>query len=231
MPPKFFPPARRVTSPLLKGPPTIGRSLALRPAPRLVARAGPATARDIALRPRPIYPEVRPNPFVDFSEGYTAGGGIVFQYKDVDESTSMFVGKLFFWTIATIVAAIYLRHMAPGSIWVRLAEFIVILTVNWICVGGPREILRQVEIRPDGMIFDGVDVFWREAACSEGFPEFSPSGDGLKLTGTYGTRKMHYMSIRRFDPNDRSPEVFARRFNAALRQLWMGVAQPGSLSQ
>ncbi len=58
-----------------------------------------------------------------------------------------------------------------------------------------------------------------------GWPAFQPDKEGNQiLCGIYGTRFVEYLTVRRFDELDRTPEVFAAHVQDAMRQLW-SVAQ------
>ena len=72
-----------------------------------------------------------------------------------------------------------------------------------------REVQRRIEIRPDCMIIEGVDTFWKQN-MQLGWPGFMPTdASHFVLCGVYGSRWIEYLSFRRFDENDRAPELFA----------------------
>ena len=54
-----------------------------------------------------------------------------------------------------------------------------------------------------------------------GWPGFMPNDAGhFILAGVYGTRWIEYLTIRRFDDNDRAPEVFASQLATAMKVQW-----------
>jgi hypothetical protein len=70
------------------------------------------------------------------------------------------------------------------------------------------------------MILEGSEVFWLRL-MDTGWPEFKKDEEGnLVLSGIYGTRFVEYLTARRFDEQDRMPEVFAAHLQDAMRQLW-----------
>ena len=70
------------------------------------------------------------------------------------------------------------------------------------------------------MIIEGMETFWKEN-MPLGWPGFMPNEAGhFVLAGVYGTRWIEYLTIRRFDDNDRAPEVFASQLAAAMKYQW-----------
>ena len=70
------------------------------------------------------------------------------------------------------------------------------------------------------MILEGTDVFWLRL-METGRPTFRADEDGNQvLCGVYGTRFVEYLTVRRFDDNDRMPEVFAAHLQEAMRAIW-----------
>ena len=48
-----------------------------------------------------------------------------------------------------------------------------------------------------------------------------PDKDGNQvLCGVYGTRFVEYLTVHRFDDEDRTPEIIATHLQTAMRQLW-----------
>src|SRR5690606_2970845 len=95
----------------------------------------------------------------------------------------------------------------------------------WLIVAGPWEVYRTAEVRPDGLILDNDHVFWR-SYFNVGFPAFPPDADGnLLVSGTYGTRYVEVLTLRRLDENDRTPEVVSTHLAAAIQQLWSRPAR------
>jgi hypothetical protein len=84
--------------------------------------------------------------------------------------------------------------------------------------------MRSIEVRPDAMILETGEVFFRDSM--EGWPQFVPGEDGsMALVGIYGTRWMEYLTLARFDENDRAPEVLAAYLGNAMRQQWSDPAR------
>jgi hypothetical protein len=70
------------------------------------------------------------------------------------------------------------------------------------------------------MIIDGNDVF--KVRFIERMLSFQSDAKGNQVfCGTYGTRFVEFLTIRRFDENDRMPEVMSDHLRDAMRQLWM----------
>jgi hypothetical protein len=105
--------------------------------------------------------------------------------------------------------------------------------INWLIVRKPVEIQCSIEIRPDCMILNGADVFLLQY-MENGLPTFRQDDDDNQiLCGIYGTRFVEYVTARRFDDYDGTPEVFAGHVQAAMEQIWTpalatGAVRPGS---
>lgn len=166
--------------------------------------------------------QLRPNPYVDFFRDFTAAGGIRIAYKDLDTRFRFQLRSFVLWGAATALGALYLLYGAGGPAIGKLVCFLIAAIINWLIVRGTPEVMRSIEIRPDCMILEDTEVFWREN-MELGFPQFQQGGEGhLVLSGTYGTRAMEYLTVRRFDPLDRAPEVVAAHLGAAMHQQWLG---------
>ena len=165
--------------------------------------------------------EFETDPYVDYARLLTAEGGILLIYKDLDERWRHTVWRLFAWWLFTgIEAWLALRHLDPVHLWVTFAGLAVPGILNAVIVAKPVELYRRIEIRPDGMIIEGQEVFWQRH-MDGGWPTLQPAGDGSQvLTGIYGTRFVEFLTIRRFDEHDRMPEIFAVHLHAAMEQLW-----------
>lgn len=164
-------------------------------------------------------PEVRVNPYIEFSARFTPQGGIEFTYRDRDTSRFRTALQFLLWAVLTAAVAAWLRQTALYSDiqW----ELIIAAAIGFyfLCFR-PRDIARTLEIRPDAMILDRADVFWLDR-MELGWPEFMPDEEGnLVLQGVYGTRMVTYLTVRHFDEHDRSPEVLQGRVRAAMQQLW-----------
>jgi hypothetical protein len=163
-----------------------------------------------------------PDPYVDYDRSLTPEGGLAVTYKDLDLRWRYTLRRLFFWTTASGIEAWYLIHHAPVySTWINLALWLAAALVNWLIVRKPVEVYRTVEIRPDCMILNGSDIFWKgKMEC--GWPAFQPDAEGNQiLCGVYGTRFVEYLTVRRFEEKlDRTPEVIAAHLQDAMQQLW-----------
>lgn len=212
-PPKLQPIAARVA------PPRVTLAAARQTALPVLRRApAVAAAADSA--------DVRPNPYVDYGHWFTAEGGIAMSYKDIDDRLWHTVRRLFMWLVATAAAYGYIFELSPvRDTATRWVLFAVMAIVNWLIVAKPVELYRTIEIRPDCMIVEGADVFWR-GHMELGYPAFQATPEGHQaLCGVYGTRFVEYLTVRRFDENDRAPEVFAAHLHAAMQQQWDPLGQ------
>ena len=161
------------------------------------------------------------DPYVDYGRFLTAEGGILISYKDLDLRLRHTIWRLFAWTASTGGEGWFLLHHSPvHSGWVNVACFLVIAIINWLIVAKPVAVYRHLEIRPDCMIIEGAEIFWRRS-MEGGWPAFRPDEEGNQiLCGIYGTRFVEYLTVRRFDELDRMPEVFAAHLQHAMHQLW-----------
>lgn len=161
-----------------------------------------------------------PHPYVDYARYLTAEGGIAIIYKDIDERWRFLMRRFCLWGVATGIAARFVLHASPvRSLAVNLALLGVAALVNWLIVRQPVEVYRTIEIRPDSMIIDGRDTFWLQ--YMESLPAFAPGEDDTQvLTGTYGTRRVEYLTVRGFDEFDSTPSVLANHLSEAMKQLW-----------
>lgn len=175
----------------------------------------------IAARPAPSWPGFQTDPYVDYGRFLTAEGGILIVYKDLDLRLRHTLLRLLAWSAATGFEGWFLLHDSPvESGAINLACFFVMMIVNAAIVWQPPELYRTVEIRPDCMIVEGKDVFWLRM-METAWPAFHPDEDGNQvLAGIYGTRLVEYLTVRRFDDDDRMPEVFAAHLQEAMMQLW-----------
>lgn len=200
---------RRSTARLTRQPVSLSRAVA-RPKPQLPA---------LPLAHAPLTSDT--SPYVDYACILTAEGGVLITCKDLDLRLRHTLWRLLAWSVSSGLEGWYLlRHSPVQSPAVNLTLMIVMMIINALIVMKPVEIYRTLDIRPDCMIIDGVDVFWRRFMES-GWPALKPDKDGNQvLCGTYGTRFVDYLTVRRFDDNDRSPEVLAANLNYAFQQLW-----------
>ncbi len=76
-------------------------------------------------------------------------------------------------------------------------------------------------------------MFWL-ARMEAGLPEFKPDEEGNRvLGGAYGTRFVEYLTARRFEEEDRMPEVMSAHINQVMQQMWatavtLGTVRPAS---
>jgi hypothetical protein len=170
----------------------------------------------------------------DYGRVLTPEGGILITYKDIDPRLRHTLWRALAWIAFTAFEAwLLFERLRLESTWMAAACLAVAATVNFFVVRKPPELYRTIEIRPDCLILEGSEVFWlRNMPC--GWPTFEPDEDGNQiLCGVYGTRLVEYLTARRFDEYDRSPEVLAAHLQEAMEQLWgsavaFGKAQPGS---
>ena len=165
--------------------------------------------------------EFQPDPYFDYGRYLTDEGGILIVYKDLDVRFRHTLWRLAAWTSSTSIGAIYLGPYAPlANHWVHVVALVTIAVINFLIVRKPVELYRRIEIRPDCLIIEGQDVFWRRH-IEGGYPTFRPDDKGNQiLGGIYGTRFVEYLTVRRFDENDRMMEVFAAHLHDAMQQQW-----------
>lgn len=165
----------------------------------------------------------QPDPYLDYGRFLTPEGGIQFVYKDVDERFRHTLWRLFAWIAFTFVEGYFLYHGSPlRSPLLNIACFIAVAFVNWHIVQQPVQMYCAIEIRPDALIIGGQEIFWQR--FMESGPTFRPDPNGGQtLCGIYGTRFVEFLTVRRFDEYDRTPEIFAAHLQDAVKQLWTGL--------
>jgi hypothetical protein len=174
--------------------------------------------------PSPSAVGFQPDPYVDYGRVLTAEGGILIAYKDLDLRLRHTLWRVLAWSSFTGSEGWFLLNYSPvQSAWINVTCFLIVALVNWLIVRKPVELYRQIEIRPDCLILEGGEVFWRRfMEC--GWPAFRPDQEGNQvLCGVYGTRFVDYLTVRRFDELDRMPEVIAAHLQDAMRQLWIAA--------
>ncbi len=161
------------------------------------------------------------DPYLDYGKCLTDEGGILIVYKDIDDRFRHILWRVFSWTLFTGLAAIYFAPYAPvPDHWIEIAALLAVAIINFLIVRKPVEVYRRVEIRPDCMIIEGRDVFWKRH-MEGGFPSFRPGKGGRQcLCGIYGTRFVEYLVVHRFDENDRMFEVISAHLQDAMQQQW-----------
>lgn len=203
--------ARRVPRPAVK--PRVAASLEL-PLPR---QDTPAISS-----PSSSWDGFQADPYVDYARSLTEEGGVLITYKDFDLRLRHTLWRLFAWTTSTGIESWYALHHSPvHSGWINIVCLVAVAIANWLIVAKRVEVYRTVEMRPDCLIIDGADIFWRRH-MEAGWPAFRERQDGGRvLCGIYGTRFVEYLTVPRFDEHDRTPEVFAAHLKDAIGQLWM----------
>ena len=201
--PRIAPPTRL--------PKTIGRRPSVVSVPdRMTERAVTAPSFDF-----------QPDPYLDYARHLTLEGGVLMIYKDVDTRLRHILWRLGVWSLFTGTEACYFAPYEPAQ--QRLAAIVALLVLgvlNFLIVRKPIELYRRIEVRPDCLIIEGQDIFWRRY-MEGGVPAFNPHKDGNQiLSGIYGTRFVEYLTVRRFDENDRMAEVVTAHFKDAIRQQW-----------
>lgn len=171
--------------------------------------------------PSSSWPGFQPDPYVDYGRSLTEEGGILITYKDFDRRFRHTLWRLLAWTSSTGIESWYVLHYSPvHGEWLNIACLCVVAIVNWLIVAKPVEVYRTLEIRPDCMIIDGADIFWRRF-MEGGWPTFRVGQEGSwVLCGIYGTRFVEYLTVPRSDEFDRTHEVFAAHLEDAISQLW-----------
>jgi hypothetical protein len=166
-------------------------------------------------------PDFQPDPYLDYGRMLTDEGGILIFYKDFDVRLRHTLWRLFAWTTFTALGAFYLSPYTPlADHWIKLVALTAIAIANFLIVRKPVELYRRIEVRPDCLIVDGSDIFWRRH-MEGGYPGFRLDDEGNQmLCGIYGTRFVEYLTVRHFDENDRTMDVFAAHLQDAMQQLW-----------
>jgi hypothetical protein len=169
---------------------------------------------------------IEPGPYLDYSHRLTAEGGILIIYKDLDLHWRHWVWRVFGWCVFTgLEGWLLLGHSPVQNDGINGVALMAMAALNAFIVWKPIEVYRSIEIRPDGIILEGEDVFW--LSRMESLPSFSADENGNQvLSGIYGTRFVEYLTARRFDEYDRMPEVIAARVQQAMRQLWASILGP-----
>lgn len=208
----------------------------MRPLPRAtVARrpiarsARPVLRRnDLSLFPAPAAAGFQSDPYLDYGRFLTPQGGILITYKDIDTRLRHILWRVLAWTVATGPEAWFLLHHSPvHAPWINDLCLFAVAGLNLLILWKLPEVHRSIEIRPDCMIVEGADVFWL-ARMETSWPAFHPDKKGNQvLSGIYGTRFVEYLTVRRFDDYDRTPEVFAAHLQEAMMQLWAPPAESG----
>jgi hypothetical protein len=212
---------RIVRSPLSRGVrPSLARTrpIWLNHPPLLNPASGPAPL-NIA---QPLT-TAKEDAFVDYRRTLTADGGILITYKDYDLRWRHTIWRVFAWLAATGFEVWLVVHHSPvASWWINAACLLLAAATNWLIVMKKVQTYGSVEIRPDGMIVDGGDVFWLRLIESN-WPTFKADEkdkDEHILCGIYGNRFVEYTTSHRLDELDRTPEILATHLHDAMVKLW-----------
>jgi hypothetical protein len=173
------------------------------------------------------------NPYVDYGRYLTPAGGVLITYKDIDQRLRYILWRVFAWTAATGGGyCLFLQNSPVQASWINFLCLLGLGFVNWRVVK-PIEVYRSAEIRSDSLVLEGTHVFWLRL-MENGLPTFREDEEGNQvLCGIYGTRFVEYLTVRRFDDNDKTPETLAAHFQEAIGQIWapalaLGTIRPGS---
>jgi hypothetical protein len=164
----------------------------------------------------------RPDPFNGYVRMLTPEGGILILYQDQDRSPFLLILRIFTWIMATGTGGWLLFIVNPLSLLNVFVVFPLLMLFNWLIVRRKFIVAHSVEIRPEGMIVDGEDIFYLRDIGGN-WPELQMKDDDpdrMVICGICGTRFIEYMTANRLDENDRTPEVLAADLEAAMEQLW-----------
>jgi hypothetical protein len=165
--------------------------------------------------------------FFKYRRSLTPEGGVLINYRDADRRWRFKILRAGLWIAMTGVAAWLIHSYSPLNFILDAGSYVGTAFICWRIVRRPVEAFRSIEIRPDGMIIDGTDVFWL-SLIEDNWPVFQPRDedpDDQGLCGIYGTRLVEYATVYRFDKNDRTPETLATHVHDAMMKLW---GEPGA---
>ncbi len=161
----------------------------------------------------------RRNPFKGYTRMLTPEGGILIFYKDQNRGLLLTTLRGLACLIVTVTCIPLVFSYSGLSFLTALA---LLVGLNALIICWKIETSHSVEIRPDAMIVDGVDVFyandigdnWPELQMKDGDPE------RWVICGICGTRFVEYMTVNRRGKNCRTAEVLAADLQVAMEQLW-----------
>jgi hypothetical protein len=161
--------------------------------------------------------------FVDYRRELTPEGGVLITYKDYDTRWRHTIWRIFSWCTATGCEFWLLANYSPVvSWWINAACLLLAAGANFLIVMKKVEVYRALEIRRDGMIVEGEDVFWLRL-IETNWPTLK-AGEKDKdkhiLCGIYGNRFVEYMTSHRLDDLDRMTEILATHLHDAMVKLW-----------
>ena len=180
-------------------------------------RAMPATLDDEA------HPVVgRPDPFNGYARMLTPEGGILILYQDQERSLPLTTLRILAWIMMTWFTGWLLFTVGQFSLFNMFVVYPLLMLINGLIVRRRIIVSHSVEIRPEGMIVDGEDIFYLRD-IGENWPALQMKDDDpdrMVLCGICGTRFIDYMTVNRLYKNDRTPELLATDLEAAMEQLW-----------
>lgn len=170
-----------------------------------------------------LHTAVEANAYAGYKRVLTEEGGVQITYRNVDTRWRHTIRRILVWTACTFWGGwLLLYHEPLLNTGLNFLCLIALSVVTWLIVRRPVAIIGTVEIRPDCMVLDGTDVFWRER-MEGGPPTFQPEEDDqdtLVMGGIYGTRFVELIEAHRFDEHDRTPELLATHVQGAMDQIW-----------
>jgi hypothetical protein len=196
--------------------------------PPQITRAQPATPLPFA-EPQQIIDgvavraEAARGPFVGYARHLTAEGGILIAYKDIDRSVGCTILRVVSWCVSNLAFAWVIVCQTDLNLLYGSSLFLLLAFLSLLIVRMKLEVRHTVEIRPEGIIIDGTDMFFAKDIgdnwpALEMLDEEDP--DRMVISGICGTRFIEYMTANRADLNDRTPEVLAADLQEAMEQLW-----------
>jgi hypothetical protein len=205
------------------------------PRARAVARPVFRTRPPVITRTVPLQTFAIPDtgfqtdPYLDYARRLTPEGGILIIYKDLDVRLRQIIFRILAWAAFTGFESWLIMSASPvESLWINAACLLTVAGINFLILWRLPELHRSIEIRPDCMIIEGSDVFWL-SRMEAGWPALQQDEKGNHvLSGIYGTRFVEYLTVRRFDDYDRTPDVLAAHLQEAMMQLWAPPAGSGT---
>lgn len=166
--------------------------------------------------------DCRPNPYVDWTQGLTEGGGYKITYKDINSSLLIKIGRFTGWCLSMwfVGGVIEQRRLftKPDDILVAMLVTGVVLYFIW---RGPTYVFRAIEICRDCIILDDRDVFWAEfMELGPPMLEWDETREKATISVTYGNRWVELATSHRLDKFDRTPELLQAKLQWAFQQLW-----------
>ncbi|WP_426424154.1 hypothetical protein [Bradyrhizobium genosp. A] len=165
----------------------------------------------------------RRSPLNGYTRTLTPEGGVLIRYRDQNKHPFLTTLRVFAWLVATGLSGWQVLFVSDLSVLHGLLLFVFLTVIITRLARQKIIVAHSVEIRPDAIIIDGVDVFYAED-LGENWPELQMKDDEdrdrMFVGGICGTRFIEYATANRLDKNDRTPEVLAQDLEAAMEQLW-----------